>query len=365
MKKIFFVLISLFFVNCESSSLSSNYMAFDNVEYVDKFPVTYTLRTATRLDLDVIGVRDFAIYDSLMIIATTNKDGFWSFWSLPNYKSLGCFLLEGNGPDEFLMSPWVNRASLYEEAGSLYAVVYNDTRRCLQRINISETLKNNKLDIETVRDSLSGALFSCVYIDDETCLCREITNDQTQQIRYFFKSNKKEIPTHFEKLNHARVRRGSGDYNLLSSITKCNVKKKMIVEMPIGLNHINLYSFDGTLACTICVGKKVDNLDNLQSIDRWKRLYTYANLRIYPDFFGVLYLGETEKSFQVEREKLPRIQLFDWTGVPLAELQLTHQATSFDFDFNNGCLYTVDYITEEIYKYEIKDILSQILFVSQ
>ena len=134
----------------------------------------------------------------------------------------------------------------------------------------------------------------------------------------------------------------------------------MVVEISSTLNHINLYSFDGSKTRTICVGKKLDNIDELQVLPKWKMPYSYMNLRVYPHFFGALFLGVTKKTFQTKRVHMPKIQLFDWNGNPLAEILLDRQATSFDIDFVNGNLYILDGQTEEFYRYDIGNLLALI-----
>ncbi len=57
---------------------------------------------------------------------------------------------------------------------------------------------------------------------------------------------------------------------------------------------------------------------------------------------------------------MPKIQLFDWNGNPLAEILLDRQATSFDIDFVNGNLYILDGQTEEFYRYDIGNLLALI-----
>ena len=121
------------------------------------------------------------------------------------------------------------------------------------------------------------------------------------------------------------------------------------MEAPTLLNHINLYAPDGSFARTICVGKRLDKTKEIQAREYGERIRTYMHLLAYPDFFGALYFGATEKEFESETGKIsPVIQLFDWDGEPLA--------TAFDFDLKNGVLYTFDRTSEQFQKYDITDL---------
>jgi hypothetical protein len=139
--------------------------------------------------------------------------------------------------------------------------------------------------------------------------------------------------------------------------TKYNDKNGRIVEAPIGLNYINIYSLDGSFAKTICMDKELNNITNIQNTEETDRIYTFANLRVYDDFFGVVYINEDELTYQTGRKKLPSILLFDWDGNPFVELKLDHHIQSFDIDLLTGELYTLDRDFEEFYKYDIKNIM--------
>jgi hypothetical protein len=90
-------------VSCGDSV--GGYMCFDDVRYIRGFPQTFSLDSAVELDLDIIGMRDFRIEDSLLIVSTANSNGLWSFFSLPEYKFLGKYLSRGQGSNEFIQNP--------------------------------------------------------------------------------------------------------------------------------------------------------------------------------------------------------------------------------------------------------------------
>lgn len=130
--------------------------------------------------------------------------------------------------------------------------------------------------------------------------------------------------------------------------------------MPIGLNHINIYSLDGRFQKSLCLGKNLDNIDKIQEKKRAVRLYTFADLRLFDDFFAVLHINEEEAMYQTNRQKKPTIMLFDYNAKPLMEIKLNHHITSFDVDFRKGELYTFDVHSDEFYKYDINDVLLDI-----
>ena len=193
-------------------------------------------------------------------------------------------------------------------------------------------------------------------LDSNTLYCREIANEQTQQIRYLSRNGQRVIPKNFEQLNQAKVRHDE-NFNLLSTLSRKSPSGDFIIEVPISLHQVNLYATDGNFGKTLCFKKQLENLRDIENENKWERFYTYSDIRTYNTFWGVLQVDETNKDWQLGRKHLPVIQLFDYQGNPIAELKMDRFITSFDIDFNNGALYTLDYQEDEFYKYDIQDIL--------
>ncbi|MDR0836431.1 MAG: hypothetical protein LBN11_07640, partial [Tannerella sp.] len=230
---VLFLLTIGLFVGCKEES--SNYMVLNTIQYVENFPQTFSLDNGVEIDvietLNTIGIKDFMIYDSLLVCATTDKEGFWSFFTLPDYRFLGKFITRGQGPYEFFSFPYVGSgAYFFKEKEELFSIVYHEKGR-LYKMNVDESIKNNKLSIYTINNTLPPSLFNFVVIDSTTFFNKEINNRRTQQIRYMSVNGEKNIPPHFEKLNLAKIREGE-DFNILSTITKYDFIRKRFVEMP-------------------------------------------------------------------------------------------------------------------------------------
>lgn len=365
MKKVVLYTLVLFIlsvlIRCSQSPTPSspNFMVFDNVEYVTEFPKSFNLSNKTVPDIDVIGITNFTVYDSNIIFSTKRKDSLWFVFSLPDYYYRGSFLSNGNGPFEFVQSPRVNAGKLFKENEELFVGIYDFQKGRVFKLNIDRTLNEKKLTISVLNDSLPAFLFNFMIIENDKYFCKEVNNNHTQQIRYILENNKRTTPVVLEKLNQASINEGE-DINILSTMTNMNYDNGIIVEMPIGLNYINMYSLDGDFSKTVCISDKLDNIEKIQNKDRWDRIYTFADLRIFENFWGVIQIDEEEKTYQMGRKKLPKIYIFDWQGKPLAELKLDHFITSFDIDLKNGVLYTFDVHSDELYKYDINKILKEL-----
>ncbi len=108
------------------------------------------------------------------------------------------------------------------------------------------------------------------------------------------------------------------------------------------------------------MGDKLNSIEQIEATHRWDRLFTFEDLRFYEKFWGVLYINETAKDYQLGRKNRPIIYLFDWTGSPIAELKLKEPATSFDINMNRGELLALDNQTDRFFKYDISEIFSKL-----
>jgi len=338
-------------------------MVLNNTKYIKEFPHSYTLQKGNEVtDFDVIGVRDFRICDSLLIISNVDKEGLWSCYSLHNQKFLGKFLKQGNGPNEFFMTPFVSQASMmYDKDNNLNAVIYESMQRKVWKINVSETLKKQELIINELTIDTPNPTFVFLMMNDTSYYVRRLTYDETQQERSIFQGGVESKPYNIELLNKASVTKSDHDFNIISILARYNSEKNLIVETPIGLNYINLYSPTNDYGISICaVGNEFDNISTVQKMKPWERLYTYAGVSTFKDFWGTLYIGEEMGIYLKDRKKMPKIHLFTWDGNPLAEILLPQHATSFDIDFINGYLYTLDLKSDLFCKYDIKAILNDL-----
>lgn len=368
MSKFVFHIVIVFiffnFWNCASDSKERlTDMAFDDIKYIDNFPQSFSI-DGEKIDIDVIGVRNFIISDSAIIMSTNNKDSLWVIANLPDLQVQGSILRRGQGPTELTISPSTTyNTKLIKENNQLFAYIYEYHKGELIKLNITASLNTGKSDISIINDSLPKSLFNFIVIDDSTYLCKEARNNHTQQIRYIYKQ-KKEVNDYsiLDKLNNVSIR-DNEDINILSTITKHNPSNDIIIEMPIGLNYINMYSLDDSFARTVCVGKSLFNIERIQNNNRWDRIYTFSDLRLFENFWGALYINESEKDYQLKRKNFPSILLFDWTGNPLAKLTLNQLATSFDIDFQTSQIYTFDVETELFFKYDITNVLSSLNIV--
>lgn len=190
-------------------------------------------------------------------------------------------------------------------------------------------------------------------------MCRNISGHASSQERYLLVNGKRKVVPSMETLNKAKIPvKGDGYlFNILSSFVAYDANRDLVVEASIMLNTINVYSLGGTFEKTICLGKSLDNISDMCHAGLLGLKETFVRLRLYDDFFVVMYSGGKQIRMDDSNLPAPRIYIFDWECNPLAELKLPERASVFDIDLQNGELYTLDRSEEIIRKYDIKDVI--------
>lgn len=354
-----FIVLSLFFtISCSfpNSSDETEYMSFDNVEYVSKFPKEFTLNAIGKPIVKDVGLREIRVINELLIAEIKGSESLWDIYKLPEYILLGSFLKKGDGPLELMQGADLNKTNFEIKNGHLIAYIYDFQKGRVMQFNISESLSSGKEVLTEYATNLPSFSFAFAKIDTLTFLVKELVNRDTQQVRYLINNGIKEVFEVAEKLNESSIKQGE-DFNILSALTGYNMANGRIVEAPIGLNNINIYSKDGSFSKTICLEEKMSDINKVQSQFKWNRMYTIANLRLYDTFFGIVFINEDEKSYQTVRRKFPTILFFDYEGKPLSKLETGTHFTSFDIDFANQKMYTFDFHSDEFMMYDLRTVL--------
>ncbi|UJP65396.1 hypothetical protein [Mongoliitalea daihaiensis] len=363
MKKTEIIIIFSLILNTSCSFFKSSdetlHMAFDDVGYILEFPLEVNLNKKGFPEVNSVGMREIKILENYLIIEKSSSGALWEIYDLPDYKFLGSFFKIGDGPLEFMQGSDLNKVAFEKENGSLLAYMYDFQKGRVMKFNVSESLE---LDQEVLTEYVGDIIpfsFAFAKLDSNTFFVKEVFNRDTQQVRYTITNGKKKPLDVAAKLNDVTIQEGE-DFNILSTLTGYNRIKDRVIEAPIGLNNINIYAIDGTFKKSICLEEKLSDIKQIQSTFRWNRIYTIANLSLFDDFFGIVFINENEGVYQMSRKKLPSILLFDYEGKPLAKIGTGEHFTSFDIDFKNQTMYTFDVHSDEFIKYDLQNILPKL-----
>ena len=335
---------------------NERFMTTSDIEYINKFPKEIHLSSPERINTELIGIRGFKILDSVMVFSVQGDNGLLAFYRISDMKPLGRFLNIGNSKEEVLFGPTLSTSvNFYRNADSLYVDVFDGQKGRMLTFNVDECLQKKQSILKAENKSFSNDVFNIARLPDGKYFVKELDDKETRQTRAIvdLKSGSTTCTPIMKKLNEASIKDGE-DFNILSTITGID-KEGRIIEMPIGLNYLNIYKSDGSFAKPLCIGDKLDDIDDITSTNKAKRKYTFSDIRIFDTFFAVMYINEAEGIYQTKSIKVPSILLFTLEGKPIAEIKLKRQATSFDIDMKSYILYTYDSKTQEISKYSMSN----------
>ena len=314
-------------------------MAFtDNVVYVKTFPEEYSLTGAEEVDAGVLGVLSVKIMDSLLVVGTSG-DPAWKVFSLDDLSEVTSLIRKGNGPGEFLSVPWLSQVEFYEEDGNTYCYLSDMNKSEMYRMNFSESLKTGQAEIETIGTGFPYPSFGLVYVGDSTYYGRAFGDNSTKINRVFMKGDETSVPSWLEEINSAHVDPGV-DFNLLSAGLSYKRDRNLVIETPVYLENINLYTLDGSFRTSVNIGRRLSDIDDMQELSIHDRTDTFSGACL-ENYYGKY--GE------------PHIFCFDYEGNPLADIRLDEHCTGFDFDFDGGVLYAVDYERDKLLRYTLPE----------
>ena len=343
-----------FSLSLASCSGHGNYMAFtDNVVYVKAFPEEYSLTGAEEVDAGVLGVLSLKIMDSLLVVGTSG-DPAWKIFSLDDLSEVTSLIRKGNGPGEFLSVPWLSQVEFYEEDGKTFCYLLEFSKSEMYRMDFSESLKMGQAEIETIGTGLPYLSFGLVYVGDSTYYCRVFADNSTRIERVFVRGGEASVPSWLEEINSAHVDPGV-DFNLLSAGLSYKRDRNLIIETPVYLDNINLYTLDGSFRKSVNIGRRLSDIDDMQELSIHDRTDTFSGACLYDDFFAVLYCRETSMENYYGKYGEPHIFCFDYEGNPLADIRLDEHCTGFDFDFDGAILYAVDYERDKLLRYALPE----------
>lgn len=340
-------LISLFTVSActKKYTLEYEYLAFDNREVGIAPQVISTLKEGEgELLFFNKPIQNFLLTDSLILIGTNKKDGMLEIVSRKNLETLYTGLTSGNGEFEFPQGINFNLyTTLRSTDDSLFLDIFEGIKGNLFTLNITESLQNRHTCISK-RFHTGAPRYTSFWgktVGDSLLIVKELTDMETRQTINVYKNGEMSDHNPLEELNRVKLPAGE-NFNLLSTLFASQPGGSRCVEVPIGLNYINIYSMSDEWRKTICEEEEMVPLSEVLSTSRGDRRYLYAAVKSYPFGFAVLKHDITEKEYQENSDYTVSVVLYNWNGDCLGEIQSDFKFTAFDIDPLQESVYVLD-----------------------
>ena len=195
-------LLSILCIGCSTD----NAMIFkDKTIYVDEFPSHFKLSSPDSVETGIQGILNFSIEDSIMILHTADNDAAWKILSLDDMSMQTGLLRKGNGPDELISIPSVSSSESLTINGERHYYINDINKRQLLDLNLSRSITEGRLHMETIRKDLPYGSFNTILINDSTYFIRALSNDQTKLERKLLENNVPTYPEELVQINSAHV----------------------------------------------------------------------------------------------------------------------------------------------------------------
>ena len=351
-----------------------NSLAFADVVYVeDGYPVTWELAQGDTLALPVLGVSDFVVKDSLLIVSNNDNAGRVTVLSLDGGTVYGKFLRMGRGPGEIVSFNGVSSVQFSHKENGHLTACWTEYAGNLMEWDVTASLESGRTELASRSLELQDSpwLLDAVPLDGQEFLIVHAGADRNSINRFILTSEgeKRTIPP-LDRLNSATVKAepesgsgsvvGSGDmvsftvpgFNLINGSHAYESSRGLIVEAERTLNTMNIFSADGTYARTVCIYG--DKVDDVSSVENYSDARLALRPKTYPDFISVLH-------WLREPEVKQYVRLFGYEGEPLAEIPLPEGGIFYDMDIPGGCLYVLISGQELLIKYDVSSLLEDII----
>lgn len=347
------LIICLVLSGCTHRDQTTTISFIDQVSF-SEFPVVVSLDSGTILNTETIGNLQFRIIDSLMVIATAEMENSWKIRSIPKDSILLEFISRGSGPDEFVSTPLISQSSFFNSDGNLYVLIPDNYRQRLRKINLSKSIKSGIMESNVENNSHINNFSVYSNLSDTNTQIFISVNPSEGSIKRTIIKDGAELSLHsIQHLNQYKVPK-SDKLGLLMPNIISNYNKNRVVEVFELYPQINIYSLDDKFSITVMpegkIGSYKQYIDS-KSVENNDLIYMGGNS--YNDFFVINRINDL----------ISELWFFNWDGIPLLNIKLPELATSFDIDFKNHTLYTLNFKNDIFKKYDLKDILESSVFL--
>ena len=332
-------------------------LGLDEIRYVESFPAQGSLNEISHFKCDAIGCQSVKVIDSLLVVGHSSN---WSIYSTDGRKCYGTCLSVGQGPSEFRYVPRCAAACFVTENDSTVAYVADESKGRIMRFNLSGFIDNGAVENYPVIKSkaLSSRTWDVTPCDSSSFLISQPNDDMTGFIRLIYENGIVRPIEATKDISFATVE-SSENINLLARVTRYNTQSGKFVEAMSYLNQINVFDKDNDNGITICHGKELDDLAQIESRPMPERMNAYISVSAFKQGFGAVYLGASEAEVYYGKVKDTRIQFFDWSGAPVYEAIIPFSVLTYDIDFDNKILYAINESEDKIVAFDASPIVAE------
>lgn len=330
------IVLLLCAVSCKDNVLKGD---FEDTKIIDTFPAAATIESNGKLlELDAIGILDFRVIDSLLLVSTDSKSKMWHVYRLPDVGLVKQFLDLGQGPCEVSSAvPFMYTSFTIDSFGNRHINFFErPTKRLvdidLSRISASADLRD--FMTEEYNQPVSTMELYSFLMPDGDIYNITLDIDDGMVIRNIKRQSQDVTPAAILMLNDMYKVRDLSQFGTILSMPLFSPDGRYIADVNAN-GCINIFDLQEDKAVSV-----------LHSVDGDGEIRLSGN-QTFPEYFTV-----SRTDISTGRSS---IEFIGWDGTPRFDLELPTDNVIFSqVDLAGGKLYIFDPETEGIMQYEIK-----------
>ncbi len=355
----FFVTVSILtFSACHNEAGGGD---FPNTKEFSKFPVEKKLDNNDLSDITVntIGIVDFKVVGSYLVISTKSQEKLWEIYSLPQLDSIAGLLSVGGGPLEIsgVIPMFETTFDTSRPDGHTVAFIPQLQTHKSFTIDITESIDSCRVIGEEGHiDNLPAFPVLNYRLPEGYTYLLSVDPEGMRVLREICKDGKLlDIPC-TQVLNGKSVD-NLGDIGAISGVPIFHPDTHKVAEVQSFAGSINVYDYSDVNIEPFSIIKCDTPADMESVLDRKRNnIALLSKGGGYHDYFTVI-----ENRYDGDTLSGQSLLFFSWEGAPLGKINLpTRFATCADIDPEDSSLYILDSDNDQILCFDIGDFLSRI-----
>ena len=324
------------------------------VEIFSPFPVHINAGFPSYETDEIIGIYDIRSDDNYIVAAGfTSEDKLVRVYSADDFSELGRFINKGRHLKELRYSAFTGGNALFiNKDGHVIAIFECDG--VFRQLDITESLAQGREVITIVQVRGTTEDVYNAHLEGDLFLLRTNTyeNERTRMLRSFRDGNTTVIDVApAKRLDQDYIQYTQDTWRLFTKICY-NPRLKRVVEAPVKMNVMNIYSLDGTFQRSLSHEKKKVRLSQIEKENSYSLKSFFGTSDCSDSCFALVYHNAPQCDIDNQATDRQRIQIFDWDGNPLAEIKLDRIIRIVHMDFKRNRLLALDY-NDRIVSYDI------------
>ena len=356
--KILFVLIAatVLFHSCDKAKYIG--LKTIDVDYKNRTNGTVSGKT---VDLGVMGVDNIYIYDTLLMVTTTDPNGMLSVYNIDSQIPLANLCKRGRAQNEFLR-PTCYSKQLYVKNGDII-IPLRDDEPVLKEVNVTQSIAQQTTVINDRIDCIPNSHGRYLLIDNDlnnqfVNLDAYPRNGEVIPPRYYISKDGNEDDMNVFPRLMTFEDESDAEFYYYGEIYK-HPSRNIVVQPMLMIDYIFFFDLDHDKYFAIHQkgSKKIDD----EVVSHTMETSCFQGVAVSEDIILVLYFaGDYAVNASDYSTASPELLLFDWEGNYLTGVKLDKRVKDIAYDPKHHVVYGINRLKDEIYSFDISEVVERI-----